>query len=91
MQSLMMEVGSVFRDEEGLERGIEEIRSLKDRYQEISVSDKGKIFNYELMETIELGHQLDLSEVILSAPSIGRRAGELTSGRISPNGTIKTS
>ena len=67
MQSLMMEVGSVFRDKEGLEKGIEEIRALKDRYQEISVTDQGKIFNYELVETIELGNVLDLSEVILSS------------------------
>ena len=27
--------------------------------------NKGKTFNYELMEAIELGHQLDLAEVIL--------------------------
>ena len=67
MQSLMMEYGSVFRDQDGLKKGLEEIRVLKDRYQEILISDKGKIFNYELMETIELGHALDLSEVILSS------------------------
>ncbi len=65
MHSLMMEYGSVFRDEKGLKKGIEAIRSLKDRYQKVSVADKGKAFNYELVETIELGHQLDLSEVIL--------------------------
>ena len=67
MQSLMMEYGSVFRDQEGLKKGLEGIRTLEDRYQEILVSDKGKIFNYELVETIELGHMLDLSEVILSS------------------------
>lgn len=67
MQSLMMEAGSVFRDEKGLEKGLEEIRALKDRYQEIFISDKGKIFNYELVETIELGNTLDMSEVILSS------------------------
>ena len=55
----MMEVGSVFRDEKGLGKGLEEIRALKDRYQEIFISDKGKIFNYELVETIELGNALD--------------------------------
>ncbi|MDI6763271.1 MAG: hypothetical protein QME83_09615, partial [Thermodesulfobacteriota bacterium] len=38
--------------------------SLKERYKDIGVSDKKKAFNYELMEAIELGHQLDLSEVI---------------------------
>ncbi len=65
MQSLMMEECSVFRNEEGLKRGIEGIRALKERYSDIEIIDQRKIFNFELMEAIELGHQLDLSEVIL--------------------------
>ena len=65
MQSVMMDYGSVFRNEEGLREGIEEIRTLKERYHDIGVLNKGKAFNYELMEAIELGHQLNLSEVIL--------------------------
>ena len=65
MQGVMMEYGSVFRNEEGLRKGIEEIRSLRDRYQNIELLNKGKAFNYELMEATELGHQLFLSEVIL--------------------------
>jgi succinate dehydrogenase / fumarate reductase flavoprotein subunit len=65
MQSTMMDYSSVFRNEEGLKKGIEEIRSLKERYQGIALLNKGKTFNYELMEAIELGHQLNLSEVIL--------------------------
>jgi succinate dehydrogenase / fumarate reductase flavoprotein subunit len=65
MQSLMMEAGSVFRNEEGLRTGIEEIRSLKERWQRITVTNKKKFFNFELMEAMELDHQLTLSEVIL--------------------------
>ena len=65
MQSLMMEYGSVFRSEEGLKKGIEEIRSLKERYKLIEVGNKEKAFNYDLTEAIELGHQLDLCELIL--------------------------
>jgi succinate dehydrogenase / fumarate reductase flavoprotein subunit len=65
MQEVMMTYGSVFRNEKGLKRGIEEIRSLRDRYQNIEVVNKGEVFNYELMEAIELGHQLYLSEVVL--------------------------
>ena len=65
MQAVMMDHGSVFRNEEGLKKGIAEIRSLKERYNDIGVSDQKKAFNYELMEAIELGHQLNLSEVIL--------------------------
>lgn len=65
MQSTMMDYGSVFRSEEGLLKGIEEIQTLQDRYQDIAILNKGKRFNYELMEAIELGHQLNLSEAIL--------------------------
>jgi succinate dehydrogenase / fumarate reductase flavoprotein subunit len=65
MQSLMMDYGSVFRNEEGLKKGIKEIRILKERYKDIEIVDKGKHFNFELMEAIELGHQLEISEVIL--------------------------
>ena len=65
MQSLMMEFGSVFRDEKGIGKGIEGIRKLKDRYRDAVVVDKGRAFNYELVEAIELGNQLDVAEVIL--------------------------
>jgi succinate dehydrogenase / fumarate reductase flavoprotein subunit len=65
MQSVMMEYGSVFRNDEGLKKGIEEIRSLEERYKDMGVSDERKAFNYELMEAVELGHQLALSEAIL--------------------------
>ncbi|MGB7572438.1 MAG: succinate dehydrogenase flavoprotein subunit [Thermodesulfobacteriota bacterium] len=65
MRSVMMDYGSVFRDEDGLRKGMEEILNLKGRYKEIGVVNKGKIFNYELMEAFELGHQLDLAYLIL--------------------------
>jgi succinate dehydrogenase / fumarate reductase flavoprotein subunit len=66
MHSLMMEKGSVFRNEEGLKTGIEGVRSLRERYKNIGVTDQRKAFNFELMEAMELDHQLALSEVILS-------------------------
>lgn len=65
MQSLMMDCCSVFRNEEGLKKGIEGIRALKERYGNIAIQDKGRSFNFELMEVIELGHELELCEVIL--------------------------
>jgi succinate dehydrogenase / fumarate reductase flavoprotein subunit len=61
----MMDFGSVFRSEAGLEKGIKGIRSLKENYADAEILNKGKVFNYELMETIELGHQLSVAEVIL--------------------------
>jgi succinate dehydrogenase / fumarate reductase flavoprotein subunit len=65
MQNMMMEYCSVFRSEKGLKKGVEEIRSLKERYKHIEVKDRGKSFNYDLMEAIELGHLLNISETIL--------------------------
>jgi succinate dehydrogenase / fumarate reductase flavoprotein subunit len=67
MQSLMMGYGSVFRNEEGLKKGIEKIHTLKERYGQAGVAHKGKVFNYALMEAIELGHQLDLAELVLTS------------------------
>lgn len=64
MQSLMMEICSVFRNEDGLKRGLQQINSLKERYMDIEIEDKGRNFNFELMEAIELEHQLNLCEVI---------------------------
>ncbi len=67
MQSLMMDHGSVFRTETGLKTGIAGIRELKERFGRLGLSNKSRIFNYELMEAVELGLQLDLCEVILTS------------------------
>ena len=40
---------------------------MKERFSRAAVVDKGRTFNYELMEAIELSHQLDLCEVILTS------------------------
>ncbi len=67
MQSLMTEHASVFRTEEGLRKGLDGIRDLKARLAHSPVVNKGRTFNYELMEAMELQHQLDLCEVILTS------------------------
>jgi succinate dehydrogenase / fumarate reductase flavoprotein subunit len=72
MQAIMTDHGSVFRTEESLKQGIDAIRALKERFSRVAVTNKGRSFNYDLMETIELGHQLDLCEVIL-ASALSRR------------------
>ena len=64
MQEVMMADVSVFRHQEGLEEALEKVRKLKKRYQQISLQDKGNCFNRELLDAIELGHMLDLAEVI---------------------------
>jgi succinate dehydrogenase / fumarate reductase flavoprotein subunit len=64
LQRVMMEDCSVFRHEQGLMRLAQEIGVLKKRAERIAITDRGKGFNTELLESIELSHLLQLSEVI---------------------------
>jgi succinate dehydrogenase / fumarate reductase flavoprotein subunit len=65
MQAVMMENVSVFRTAAGLTKALDEIRELKTHYQNISLHDKGSCFNRDLLDAVELGHMLDLAEVIV--------------------------
>ncbi|KNE83772.1 MULTISPECIES: succinate dehydrogenase flavoprotein subunit [Streptomyces] len=53
----------VFRTEQTLKTAVEEIGALRERYLNVSVQDKGKRFNTDLLEALELGNLLDLAEV----------------------------
>ncbi len=57
----------VFRDEASLKKALEVIESLRDRYKNVSIQDKGKRFNLDLLEAVELGFLLDLAEVMTTA------------------------
>jgi len=62
----------VFRDKNRLDTALAEIMKLKARYENISVEDKGDIFNTELISALELGHLMTIAEcIVLSA--INRR------------------
>lgn len=57
----------VFRDERSLKEARDVIEDLRRRYKNISIQDKGKRFNLDLLEAVELGFLLDLAEVITVA------------------------
>ncbi len=54
---------AVFRTEETLKQALTDIHALKERYSRITVQDKGKRYNSDLLEAIELGFLLELAEV----------------------------
>ncbi|GAA1354236.1 succinate dehydrogenase flavoprotein subunit [Falsarthrobacter nasiphocae] len=54
----------VFRSEETIRRALDKIEELRTRYRQIAIQDKGKRFNLDLLEAIELGFLLDLAEVM---------------------------
>ncbi|MEU6535125.1 succinate dehydrogenase flavoprotein subunit [Streptomyces sp. NPDC047000] len=54
----------VFRTEQTIKTAVEKIAELRARYRNVAVQDKGKRFNTDLLEAIELGNLLDLAEVM---------------------------
>ncbi len=67
MKETMMDYCSVFRDKKGLQEALDRIRVLKERRAHIGLSNKGRRFNYELMEAFEVEHMLAQAEVILAS------------------------
>ena len=65
LQDEMDMKAQVFRTEESLTDVLGTIEELRERYKNISVDDKGKRFNTDLLEAVELGFLLDLAEVVV--------------------------
>lgn len=66
LQEAMEDDASVMRDETRLKRMQAKLVELQDRYTKVSVSDRGKLFNSDLQEVIELGNLLDISDAIVA-------------------------
>ncbi|MFJ3381971.1 succinate dehydrogenase flavoprotein subunit [Curtobacterium sp. NPDC090217] len=65
LQEEMDKNAQVFRTDESLARVTETIHTLRNRYMNVAVQDKGKRFNTDLLEAVELGFLLDLAEVVV--------------------------
>ncbi len=72
LQDTMDKNAQVYRTEESLNEALAKIAELRERYENISVQDKGQRFNTDLLEAVELGFLLDLAEV-LAYTSLERR------------------
>ena len=57
----------VYRTEASLKQAMTDIEVLRQRYDSIAVQDKGKRFNTDLLEAVELGFLLDLAEVLVAS------------------------
>lgn len=67
LQQTMDTNASVYRTEETLKTAMSDVQALKERYGRIAVHDKGKRFNSDLLEAVELGFLLDLAESLVNA------------------------
>jgi len=67
MKEIMMSHCGVFRDEERLNVCIETLKGLQERFKKGKVTDKGKLFNTEIYEILELGNMLSVAQLIATA------------------------
>ncbi|HWH30147.1 MAG TPA: FAD-binding protein, partial [Mycobacteriales bacterium] len=65
LQETMDANASVYRTEATLKQAEIDISALKERYLRVGVADRGKRYNTELLEAVELGFLLDLAEVLV--------------------------
>ncbi|MEO6827851.1 MAG: succinate dehydrogenase flavoprotein subunit [Microbacteriaceae bacterium] len=65
LQEHMDRDAQVFRTDETLGDVTRTIQTLRHRYRNITVQDKGYRFNTDLLEAVELGFLLDLAEVVV--------------------------
>ena len=64
MKKVMFDDVGVFRTEEGMANALAKVRELKERFKQVRVTDTGKIFNTDLLNTWELGNLLELAEAV---------------------------
>jgi succinate dehydrogenase / fumarate reductase flavoprotein subunit len=66
LQTQMMEKASVFREAPGLSSMRDTLRELRQRYATVRLEDRGRKYNTELLEVIELGGLIDLAETLVA-------------------------
>ena len=67
LQEVMDTDVQVFRTDETLRNALDVIAELRARYANVGIHDRGKRYNLDLLEAVELGFLLELAEVITVA------------------------
>jgi succinate dehydrogenase / fumarate reductase flavoprotein subunit len=65
LQNTMDANAAVYRTEDTLKQALHDVQQLKERYGNVAVQDKGKRFNTDLLEAVELGFLLELAEILV--------------------------
>ena len=67
LQQCMTANAGAFRTNDTLEIAVAKVKELRERFKNIRIKDKSKIFNTELQEAIEFGHMIDYSRFIVES------------------------
>jgi len=67
LRTLMDRHAGVYRTGPSMQEGLDKIAELRQRFQCIAIQDKSRIYNSNLMQTLETENMLELAEVLLFA------------------------
>jgi len=63
-ETMILKVG-IFRDKKPMEEAHTKIKELKDRHKKITIQNKSKVYNLDLIRALELEGMLDVAEAIV--------------------------
>ena len=67
LQDRMFDLAFIVRSEDGLASMQEILGGLRERYDHVAITDKGSVYNTDLMEAVELGFLLDCADALVTA------------------------
>ena len=63
---------AVYRDEQTISEAVRDLDALRDRYAQVPIQNKNRVFNTDLVFALELGYMLDVADTI-SVSSLERK------------------
>ncbi len=64
MQKAMEEGAGIYRNEEEMKKSCNTLRQLRERFSNITIEDRGDVFNTQLIAALELDFMLDVAEAV---------------------------
>ncbi|WP_413113779.1 fumarate reductase (quinol) flavoprotein subunit [Thaumasiovibrio sp. DFM-14] len=70
-----MEAGcGIYRREDLMQATVDKLAELRERYKNISIQDKGKVFNTDLLYAIEIGYGLEVAQAMAHSALLRRES-----------------
>jgi succinate dehydrogenase / fumarate reductase, flavoprotein subunit len=67
LQDRMFDLAFVVRSEDSLAEMRTVLDGLRERYEQVAITDKGSVYNTDLMEAVELGFLLDCADTLVTS------------------------
>ncbi|HEX9662684.1 MAG TPA: FAD-binding protein, partial [Candidatus Binatia bacterium] len=67
MQKALEDGAGIYREEQSMQQACNTLRTLRERFNDVIIEDRGSTFNTEVMNALELDFMLDVAETIANS------------------------